>query len=116
MRSTLAAAAALLFVSNAAPAAESTSLAVKAGFLLGHAQRCGVAAERVDRVADVIQKLMAATAEDAQEQETAGHRFALIFLATAYADKDGGTPIPECPIVVKQFERLEHHGHTVAAK
>jgi|HubBroStandDraft_6_1064221.scaffolds.fasta_scaffold1233407_2 hypothetical protein len=111
MRQTLAAAVATLLLSaNSAPAADSASLAVKAGFLLGHAQRCGVAAERVDGVTKVVQDLIAATAEDAQEQEAAGYRFAAIFLATAAAD-GGGDPAltPPCQPVIAQFERLERH-------
>jgi hypothetical protein len=111
MRQTLAAAIAALFLSsNAAPAADSASLAVKAGFLLGHAQRCGIAADRVDGVTKVVQDLIAATAEDAQEKEAAGYRFAAIFLATAAAD-GGGDPAltPPCQPVIAQFERLERH-------
>ena len=111
MRQALTAAVAvLLLASNPAPAADSTSLAVKAGFLLGHAQRCGIATERVDGVTRVVQDLIAAAAGDAQEQEAAGYRFAAIFLATARADKGGDPALtPPCEPVIAQFERLERH-------
>ena len=119
MRSVIAATAAVFLMSSAgtAPAAESSMLAIKAGFLLGHAQRCGVAAERVEAVAKGIRGAIAAAALDDEEKQKAGSRFTLIFIASAFPDKqDQHALIPACNLVTAQFQRLEKHQRQVAAE
>src|SRR5438552_17512198 len=112
MRSPLVFAVALLFaLSNVGPAAgaESILLAETGAFLLGHAQRCGVPAERVGRAGQIIRDMVVAAAHDPREEKEAGARFAEIFVASAYPSSGRGMLVPPCKAVVTQFERLEQH-------
>ena len=107
--------AALLGHGAPAAAGESTTLAIEAGFLLGHAQRCGVAAERVERVGKPIRNAIAVAATDEDQQKVAGSRYQLVFRASAYPDTGGHGLMPDCGRVVRQFERLERHKFETAA-
>ena len=111
MRWTFAAAVVVSLMAYAipAPAEESTTLALEAGFLMGHAQRCGVSKDRVERVSKGIRSAILAAAEDADQEKTAGARYLLIFRASAYPDSDPRVLLPVCTRIVHQFERLERH-------
>ena len=107
----MAAAAALSLLSFAVPAAaeESTTLALEAGFLLGHAQRCGIAVDRIERASKPIRAAILAAADDADQEKTAGSRYLLVFRASAYPDSDKRVLLPVCDRIVRQFERFERH-------
>jgi hypothetical protein len=111
MHRVFAAAAVVSLLAPAVPAsaAESTLLAVEAGFLLGHAQRCGVSADRVERVGRPIRDAIAAAAIDEDQQKLAGSRYQLVFRASAYPDTDAHGLMPDCARIVRQFQRLERH-------
>jgi hypothetical protein len=111
MRWILAGLAALLLASQpgAARATESTRLAIEAGFLLGHAQRCGVPSQRIEAVAERMRGAILAAAQDARDQKAAGTRFDLVFLASSLPARDPHALLPSCQIVVAQFRRLERH-------
>jgi hypothetical protein len=111
MRSTLAVTTALLlsFGIGVAEAADPTQLAETGGFLLGNAHRCGVPTERVEHAGKVIRNLIVAAADDSSEAAGADSRFAEIFLASAFPNKDPDALIPPCTVVITQFDRLERH-------
>ena len=111
MRPILAVTAALLLFLGGVPAeaAGANELAETGGFLLGNAHRCGVPNERVEQAARVIHDLIVATSDNSNEKAVAGSRFVEIFLANAFPDRDSGSLIPPCEMVITQFERLEQH-------
>ena len=111
MRPTFAVTTALLLLLgiSVAEAAETTRLAETGGFLLGNAHRCGVPPERVGHAGRVIHDLIVAASYDSTEVGAADSRFAEVFLASAFPDRDGDTLIPPCEVVITQFERLERH-------
>jgi hypothetical protein len=106
-----AAAAALLFSATAAHASEATLLADRAGFLVGHAQRCGVADARLERSAAFVEKLIAAYASDQDDRDAAETRFAKRLLASAFAELLGD-PVPSCAAVRSQLALFERHRPT----
>ena len=79
------------------------------GLLLGNAQRCGVASERVLRAGRVIRDMIASLSAEPGEKEIAGARFASTFLSSAHPSTDRELSVPVCNDVVAQFERLERH-------
>lgn len=89
--------------------ADASRIAANAGFLLGHAHRCGIPTERVVRAGQLIRELILATAADTRDQEDATARFAQFFLATAVPDQGDNKLIPSCQTVTSEFEKLEHH-------
>src|SRR5215470_5027286 len=96
----------------AAEAANPTMLAETGGFLLGNAQRCGVAVERVERAGNVIHDFILAAAKDSNETAAADSRFAEIFLAVALPNQDPDA-FPSCRVVIERFDRLERHPEPV---
>ena len=98
-----------------AAASESSMLALEAGFLLGHAQRCGISTDRVERVGKPIRDAIAAAADDSDQEKAAGSRFQLIFRASAYPDTETHSLMPDCTRIVRQFERLEQHRSQTAS-
>jgi hypothetical protein len=114
MRPTLFIATALLSFSivGAASAADPILLADTGGFLLGNAQRCGIPTARVVQAGKVIHNAIVAASSDPTEEDAAASRFAEMFTASAYPDREGDALIPACAIVIAQFQRLErHHQH-----
>jgi hypothetical protein len=103
----LATSALLLFSTEVAIAANSTSIAETGAYLLGNAHRCGVPDERVVRAGKVIRELIIAASDNPKEQMAAKSRFAEIFRAAARPDGDGHGLTPPCKTVLTQFERLE---------
>ena len=69
MRPTLAVTTTLILflLVGVANAADSTLLAETGGFLVGNANRCGVAAERVQRAGNVIHDFIVSAAKDPSE-------------------------------------------------
>ena len=101
------AAGALLFCAAAAQASDATSLADKAGFLVGHAYRCGVDQARLERSATLVGRLISALSEDDGDKEAAREEFTERLLAGAFADKFADQT-PSCAAVraaVAEFVR-----------
>ncbi|HTT79499.1 MAG TPA: hypothetical protein VMF86_07460 [Stellaceae bacterium] len=103
-----AAAAAMLFGAVAAQATDATTIADRAGFLLGHAHRCGVPDARLQRSAALIDRLLAAYSIDADDLRSARSEFAEHIVSGAMA-RLLGDPLPACAIVRAQLSRLERH-------
>ena len=91
-----------------AEAANPTLLPETGGFLLGNADRCGVAVERVVCAGNVIHDFIVAAARDSNEVAAADSRFAEIFLASALPNQDPDA-LPSCRVVIEGFDRLERH-------
>ena len=111
MRPTLFVVTALLSFSiiGLAKAADPILLAETGGFLLGNAQRCGVPNARVQQAGKVLHNVIVSASSDPSEEDAAASRFAAIFMASAYPDRESAALIPACRIVIVQFQRLEHH-------
>lgn len=107
--------AALMFGTVAAQASEATLLADRAGFLLGHAHRCGIADTRLRRSEGVIGDAIAAFALDDEDKETAKTRFAERLLASALAELLGD-PLPSCGTVGAELTRFERNRRPAMAR
>ncbi len=94
--------------STAAPASDATTLASRAGFLVGHAHRCGVAEHRLRRSAVLIKEVIAAFSLDDEDRKAGQTRFDEHVLASALADLLGD-PMPSCDAVRSQLALLEQH-------
>ena len=105
----LATGALLMSSISAAKAADPVLLAETGAYLLGNAQRCGVATERVLRAGRVIRDMIASLSAEPGEKDIAGTRFASMFLSSAHPATDTELSVPVCNDVVAQFERLERH-------
>jgi hypothetical protein len=103
-----AAAAVLLLGAVAAQASDATTIADRAGFLLGHAHRCGVPDGRLERSAVLIDHLLAAYSADDDDLQSARSEFAEHIVTGAMA-KLLGDPLPACAAVRAQLSRLEQH-------
>lgn len=102
------AAAFVLLGGAAAQASEATTIADRAGFLVGHAMRCGVAAIRVDRSAALVSKLISAYAEDDGDRDAAIAQFTDRLLASMIGGALGD-PVPSCGAIRGQLATLEAH-------
>ena len=100
--------ATLMLGAAAAQASEATLVADRAGFLLGHAHRCGVEDARLQRSESLIGKTIAAFARDDDDKEDAATMFAQRVLASALA-QILGDPAPSCARVRAELARLERH-------
>ena len=105
----LATGALLMSSISVAKAADPVLLAETGAYLLGNAQRCGVATERVLRAGRVIRDMIASLSAEPSEKKVAGARFASMFLSSAHPSPDTELLGPVCDEVVAQFERLERH-------
>jgi hypothetical protein len=105
----LATGALLMSSISVAKAADPVVLAETGAYLLGNAQRCGVASERVLRAGRVIRDMIASLSAEPGEKEIAGARFASTFLSSAHPSTNTELSVPVCNDVVAQFERLERH-------
>ena len=99
---------ALILAATAAQASEATTVADRAGFLVGHAQRCGVAEARLERSTKRISAVIAAFADDDQDREAAETRFGDSMIAAAFA-KLLGDPLPSCATVRSTLAQFERH-------
>ena len=98
----------LLLTAAGAQAGEADTIAERAGFLIGHAQRCGVSDARLQRAAVLGKKLIAAFAVDADDRKEAQAQFARQILASALAAALG-EPLPPCSLIKAQLTELEQH-------
>lgn len=92
---------------------DADRIAANGGFLLGNADRCGVAGDRIVKAGRLIRGLIAAATEDAGGQTRATKRFAEFFLVSALADPTQGA-VASCKIVDSELVRLEQHPMTNA--
>jgi hypothetical protein len=100
-------AAALLIASPSITDADRN--AANGGFLVGNAQRCGIAIERVVRAGELVRELVAAASEDDKAQEAATARFAEFFLVSAFANPKKEKLVASCKTVSAELVRLEKH-------
>ena len=105
-------ATAVLLAVGAAHAGEASRVAERGGFLVGHAYRCGVAAERLDPTAQLIGQLAASLSIDGDDREAADGEFFGEVLVTALAEEIGG-PLPSCNAIRREFALLEQHQRLV---
>jgi hypothetical protein len=98
----------VLCLAPGAWASDATLVADRAGFLLGHAHRCGVDVARLERSGARLVELIGAFAADADDREAAEARFNARVLASALA-KQLGDPLADCATVRAQLARLEQH-------
>jgi hypothetical protein len=103
---------AVLLAVGVAHAGEASRVAERGGFLVGHAYRCGVAAERLDPTAQLVGQLVAALSIDSEEQEAADEKFIGEVLLTALA-KEIGDPLPSCNAIRRELAFLEQHRRLV---
>ena len=103
----------LCFGFGTANAADPTQLAATGGFLLGNAQRCGVAAESVERAGKVIHGFIVAVARGSSKAKAADSHFVAMFLAASMPSQDQDA-FPSCTVVIQQFDRLERHHAEIA--
>jgi hypothetical protein len=89
-------------------ASEATVIADRAGFLLGHAHRCGINDNRLQRSESRLRELIAAFSSDDEDQKTAQSQFAARAIASALA-QFRGDPTPSCMAVRTQLAQFEQH-------
>ena len=104
---------ALLFGAAAAQASEATDIADRAGFLMGHAHRCGVAEGRLEHAQARIERIIAAFARDDDDRDTAETHLAQQILAGALATLLGD-PLPACALVRSELAQFEAHRNPAA--
>ena len=90
---------------------DASRVAADGGFLLGNAHRCGIAGDRIVEAGQLISDLIAAAAEDGQEQEEATTRFARFFMVSAVVEETATKTkaAPSCRKVAREFARFERH-------
>lgn len=103
-----AAAGVLLFGAAAAQASDATTLAGRAGFLVGHAHRCGVGDARLRHSEALIDELIAAYSIDDDDRDAAREEFVARLVASALAEQLND-PLPSCAAVRAELARLEQH-------
>jgi hypothetical protein len=87
---------------------EATVIADRAGFFLGHAHRCGINDNRLQRSELRLRELIAAFSSDDEDQKTAQSQFAARAVASALA-QSRGDPTPSCIAVRTQLAQFEQH-------
>jgi hypothetical protein len=97
-----------ILLSAAAQASEATDVADRAGFLVGHAHRCGVAEARLERSRARIERVIAAFARDGDDKDAAEARLAQQILTGALGELLG-PPLPACALVRSALTRFEAH-------
>ena len=91
-----------------AKASEAVTVADRAGFLIGHAQRCGVAEARLEQSAKRMDAVIAAFASDDGDRDAAQARFAESIAAGALAQLLGDK-LPSCATVRTALAQFERH-------
>jgi hypothetical protein len=104
----LAAAVAMVAGAASAQATDATMLADRAGFLVGHALRCGVAEIRLKGSATLIGELIDAYAIDGDDRKAAQSAF-MERVVSSVAAKVPDEPMPSCAAVRTQLTRFERH-------
>jgi hypothetical protein len=108
-------AVALLLTTNAASASEASHVAERGGFLLGHAYRCGIASERRQPAARMMEQLIAALSLDGDEKIAADQKFIDQVLAGALPEASGD-PLPSCAAIRRDLALFEQHQRLVSNK
>jgi hypothetical protein len=103
---------AFLLAAGAAHASEASRVAERGGFLVGHAYRSGMAAERLDPTAQLVGQLVAALSIDSEEREAADERFLDAVLVSAIA-REIGDPLPSCNAIRRELTLLKQHQRLV---
>jgi len=98
----------LMLAATAAQASDALTVADRAGFLIGHAQRCGVAQDHLERSAKQVDAVIAAFAADEADRDAAQARFAESIAAAALA-QFLGDKLPSCAIVRSTLAQFEEH-------
>ncbi len=88
---------------------DADRIAANGGFLLGHAQRCGITDNRVTRAGQLIRTLISAAAPDDKAEEDATARFSAFFLVSAVADPKSDKLVASCKRITAELRRLESH-------
>ena len=104
----LAVAGALIGTASVAFAGEASQVAARGGFLMGHAVRCGVSAERLEPSAKLMGDLIVALSIDAEESTAAKDQLVDELLTYAFASASDG-PSPSCVLIERDLERFERH-------
>jgi hypothetical protein len=86
----------------------------RAGFLFGHALRCGIAESRVDRSAALMGRVISAYAADSEDLAAARTQFTERALASLVGNALGD-PVPSCAAIRANLALLEQHRPPVAA-
>jgi hypothetical protein len=103
-----AAALLLLLGATAAPATDATDLAQRAGFLFGHAYRCGISGARLRASAAMVDRLISAYSVSGDDEEAARSDFISLAVVSAEA-KQQADQLPSCDVVRQQVSRFEQH-------
>ncbi len=106
-------AAALILTASTACAGDASQIATRGGFLLGHAYRCGVASDRLQPAARMVQQLIAALSLDSDEETAADQKFIDEVLASGLAEAPG-VPLPSCGAIRRDFALFEQHQRLVS--
>jgi hypothetical protein len=106
-------AAALFLATGAASAGEASRVAERGGFLLGHSYRCGVAPDRLQPAARMVEQLIAALSLDSAEEASADQKFIDEVLASGLAQALG-VPLPSCAAIRRDFALFEQHRRLVS--
>lgn len=109
------AAAALVLGTITAHASDATQFAERAGFLIGHALRCGAGDARIQRSGAAMQKAIAAFATDEEDKQEAEARFGARVLASLLGEFLDD-PVPSCKTVIAEFSRFEREGASALAQ
>ena len=107
--STVAAATVATLLIASPSMTDADHIAADGGFLLGNAQRCGVADERIVQTGRLVRGLISAAAEDGKAEQAATSRFAAFFLVSALSGSPNEGPLASCRIVAIELKRLAHH-------
>lgn len=99
---------ALVLAAGAAQASEALTVAGRAGFLIGHAQRCGIAEARLETSAKRMDAVIAAFASDDEDRKAAQAEFAESIAIAALAQLLGDK-LPSCAVVRSMLTQFEHH-------
>src|SRR5918997_1524700 len=85
---------------------DADRIAVKGGFLLSNAQRCGIHDNRVTRAGQLIRTLISAAAPDDKAEEDATARFSAFFMVSmvsAVPDPRSDKLIASCKRITAQL-------------
>jgi hypothetical protein len=98
----------LMLAATAAQSSEALTVADRAGFLIGHAQRCGVAEDRLERSAKRMNAVIAAFSADDADRDAAQAQFAQSIAAAALAEVLSDK-LPSCATVRSTLAQFERH-------
>jgi len=101
-------------VAGGARGDDASIVADRGGFLLGHAYRCGVSAERLAPPLKLLRRLISGMSGNEEQQATTeqlfNNRFLTSFLAIAIGD-----PVPDCGAIRRGLAMLAKHRSSAPA-